>query len=163
GLTDDGKELSEQEVHFLLSLPASSGIAQNRDDARLVDLLNHARDEARFSIESRNMELFQQESDKLDCWAEDQRRAQKGRLEELDAAAKDIRKRAREAASLPEKLALQQELRSLDRQRNDAWRDFDGKTREIEDERDRIEADAARMLESTQAETDLFTVSWTLT
>lgn len=162
-VTEDGTELISETIHQLLNLPAVAEPCGNLASNALATLIERAKSNATAEIETRNMELFQQETEKLDHWAEDQRRAQKGRLEELDAAAKELRRKAREASSLPEKLALQQELRILDRQRNDAWRDFDVRTREIEDQRDRIESDAARMLESRQLSTELFTISWSLT
>jgi hypothetical protein len=128
----------------------------------LETLLDRARNESIAEIERRNMELFQQECDKLDHWAEDQRRAQKGTLDDLDARAKVLRKQVREASSLPEKLNLQKELRSLERQRIDAWKSFDDKSRAIEEDRDRIEADMARLLSRSTTEESLFTITWSI-
>ena len=125
-------------------------------------MLDRVKNASLATIEQRNMELFQQETDKLDHWAEDQRRAQKGKLDDIDLQSKALRKQVRDASSLPEKLNLQKELRALERQRIDAWKSFDEKSRGIEEERDRIESEAARFLANSISEVLLFTVTWYL-
>jgi superfamily II DNA/RNA helicase len=163
GTCDDDKVLSPQEIHALLALPAICREAVGGESSGpLEDLLDRERSESIARIEQRNMELFQQESDKLDHWADDQRRAQKGTLDDLDLRAKTVRKQVRDASSLPEKLNLQKELRALERQRIDAWKSFDDKSRSIEEERDRIEAEVARLLARSTTEEELFTITWTL-
>jgi ERCC4-related helicase len=159
-ITDQGRELSEREVHLLLGLPASQGVDARPNNPALDSILDHVRQQSLAGIEARNMELFQQETDKLDHWAEDQRRAQKGKLDEFDLQSKALRKQVRDASSLPEKLNLQKELRALERQRIDAWKDFDDKSRGIEEDRDRIEAEAAASLELNSVEVDLFNLTW---
>lgn len=166
GHRGDGSELSEQEIHLILAQPATVDKTTEATEATLgaglETLLDRARNEALAAIEVRNMELFQQESDKLDHWAEDQRRAQKGTLDDLDARSKVLRKQVREASTLPDKLNLQKELRTLERQRIDAWKSFDDKSRAIEEDRDRIEAEAAGALEMNSSEVELFHIRWTL-
>lgn len=161
-ITAEGDELTEQEIHLLLALSASQIPDSAPCESGLETILERASEQAVGGIETRNMELFQQETDKLDHWAEDQRRAQKGKLDEFDVQTKALRKQVREASSLPEKLKLQQQLRALERQRIDAWKVFDDKSRAIEEDRDRIEADAARLLAQSLSEEHLFSIHWSL-
>lgn len=163
GTTEQGDQLSSQEIHLLLGLPVISQASVVEVDSKpLEETIRLAKDAALSGIEIRNMELFQQETEKLDHWADDQRRAQKGKLDDIDAQAKNLRKLVREASTLPEKLNLQKELRALDRQRIDAWKTFDDKSRSIEDDRDRIEAEAAGSLELNSSEESLFVLTWEL-
>jgi superfamily II DNA or RNA helicase len=163
GANEQGGELSSQQIHLLLGLPVISQVfVDDVDRMPLEETIRLAKDAALSVIELRNLELFQQETEKLDHWADDQRRAQKGKLDDIDALAKSLRKQAREASTLPEKLNLQKELRALDRQRIDAWKTFDDKSRSIEEDRDRIEAEAAGSLELNSLEEALFCLTWEL-
>lgn len=54
------------------------------------------------------------------------------------------------------------ELRTLERQRINAWKSFDEKSRGVEEERDRIESEAARLLAHSISEELLFTITWHL-
>jgi hypothetical protein len=128
----------------------------------LTSILDRVKNASLAGIEQRNMELFQQETDKLDHWAEDQRRAQKGKLDDIDIQSKALRKQVRESSSLPEKLNLHKELRALERVRIDAWKSFDEKSRGIDEERDRIESEAMRLLAHSVSEELLFTITWQL-
>jgi hypothetical protein len=160
---EDGTELSDHVIHLLLALPATVGGSPGHDSPIvLTSILDRGRNASLAGIEQRNMELFQQETDKLDHWAEDQRRAQKGKLDDIDIQSKALRKQVRESSSLPEKLNLHKELRALERLRIDAWKSFDEKSRGIDEERDRIESEAVRLLAHSVSEEQLFTITWQL-
>lgn len=163
GCRECGTELTDQEMHMILTLPATVAASPAAYPApALTPILERLKNASLANIEQRNMELFQQETDKLDHWAEDQRRAQKGKLDDIDLQSKALRKQVRDASSLPEKLNLQQELRALERHRIDAWKSFDEKSRSIEEERDRIESEAARLLAHSISEEPLFHITWQL-
>ena len=63
---DDGSELSEQEIHLMLGLP----VRESSGDPTIQESLNLRLDQSQQSeldrFASRNLELFQQEADKLD-------------------------------------------------------------------------------------------------
>ena len=65
-------------------------------------------------LAEKNGGWFDAEMDKLDRWAEDQRRSLKADLDELDAKIKETKKQARSAPNLPTKLDLQRQLRQLE-------------------------------------------------
>ena len=70
--------------------------------------------------------------DKLDRWAEDQRPSLKAELDELDARIKETKREARGAPNLPTKLDLQRKLRQLEARRNEAWKEYDQSSRDVE-------------------------------
>ncbi len=160
--TDDGQTLGEQEIHLLLGLPANETGNFGTSQESLDSLLEQSQQAELDRIASRNLDLFQQEADKLDHWANDRRKAQQGRLDEVDAETKALKKRAREASSLPERLTLQKELRVLEEKRSTAWKAYDEESRRIEQQRDTLEADALHMLAQSTATTPLFQIAWTL-
>jgi superfamily II DNA or RNA helicase len=159
---EGGRELTEQQIHFLLGLPADEIGEFNQQPCELQTLLDQSQQAALERFASRNLELFQQEAEKLDHWANDRRKAQQGRLDEIDAEAKVLKKRAREASSLPESLALQKELRTLEEKRSLAWKAYDDESRRIESQRDDLETEALNMLSQETSVTPLFQIRWTL-
>lgn len=54
-----------------------------------------------------------------------------GRISELDAKIKEIKREARSAPNLPTKLDLQRQLRQLESKRNEAWKDYDESSRDV--------------------------------
>ena len=51
---------------------------------------------------------------------------------------KELKKQARLAPNLPEKLKLEKERKKLDAERDSAWRDYDGAAKDIEINKDKL-------------------------
>jgi hypothetical protein len=158
--TEDGKTLTDQDVHLLLGLPARMEGAAAGTQKLLNGLLDESQQAELDRVASRNLELFQKEADKLDHWANDRRKIQQGRLDEIDAESKALKKQAREASSLPERLTLQKELRALEEKRSSAWKTYDEESRKIETQRDDLEENALLMLAQSTTTTPLFQIGW---
>ena len=99
--------------------------------------------------------------DKLDRWAEDQRRSLKAELEELDAKIKEI-EGARSAPNLPTKLDLQRQLRQLESKRNEAWKDTMRSSRDVEQKKDGLLDDISQRLNQKTEREELFMIRWQL-
>ena len=162
GISGTEEFLSEQQIHEMLGLPANATLAHGSVPADLSGELDARGADYLGRIEKRNTELFHQESEKLDRWAEDERKAHKARLDDLDAAIKAARRETREASSLAESIQKKKAMRELERQRATIWKEFDDECVAIERKRDMIEADAVRMLSRSTSSCPLFTVSWSL-
>ena len=100
--------------------------------------------------------------DKLDRWAEDRRTALKVELEELDLQIREMRKAARLAPNLPDKLECQRALRRLEAQRDEAWRSYDAASREIDRQKDSLLDEISRRLQQQTAQELLFILRWCL-
>jgi len=87
-------------------------------------------------LTARNGHWFDAEMDKLEHWAEDRRASLKVELDELDNAIREQRKAARSFSNLPEKLELQRELKKIGTKRDEAWRNYDASSRDIEEQKD---------------------------
>lgn len=162
GSTSDGAEIDALVIHSILSLPGKAHPADDVRDPQLQVRLKTIASESMASIDARNAELFQQEADKIDHWAEDQRRTQRQRLDELDAQAKEYRNQLRAEPGLPQKIALQKEIRALDHKRNEAWKNYESAVREIDQQREEIEDHAIQMLHTSHAVNPLFSIHWSI-
>jgi len=84
------------------------------------------------SLEQRNLNLFTQESEKLDAWADDLKVGLEREIKDLDKAIKEARTRSKGAATLAEKLEFQKQQTKLEAER-------DKKRRELFDRQDEIQ------------------------
>ncbi|MEF1308298.1 DEAD/DEAH box helicase, partial [Vibrio owensii] len=89
--------------------------------------LQQALQQSRLSIEKqvndRNLSFFEQEVNKLDSWADDLKEGLEQSIKELDKQIKQVRREAKIAPTLEEKLALQKQQRQLESQRNKSRRE----------------------------------------
>lgn len=106
------------------------------------------------------MQFFEQELEKLDKWGEDRRNSLKINLKELDQQIKEIKRQARFATNLPEKLQLEKKRRQLESERDEAWREYDKAAKEIERNKDALIEDVERHLQQSVEEEELFFIQW---
>jgi hypothetical protein len=123
-------------------------------------MLEVQRKEVLVSLGDKNARLFETELDKLDRWGEDRRNSLKVALKELEDQIKAVRRDARLAPNLPEKLKLEREKRQLDTKRDEAWREYENAAREIESKKDSLMDEVERRLQQMVSETPLFTIRW---
>lgn len=62
--------------------------------------------------------------------------------------------------NLPEKLKLEKEKRQLESKRNEAWHEYDGAAKEIENKKDRLIDEIEKKLKQKISEEKLFTIWW---
>jgi len=163
GVTDAGEAVDEAQCRRFFDLDGSveslavvpMEVQSLLDKARRVEQ-QLAIDEAI----ARNGNWFDEEMDKLDRWAEDRRASLKAELEEIDMALKDAKKAARQAGSLPEKLARQREARSLETKRDEAWRTYDRASRDVDNQKDALLDDISHRLEQRICDLQLFSLRW---
>lgn len=110
----------------------------------------------------RNSAFFETEVEKLDKWADDKRLALKTELKEYDDQIVILKKEARVAANLPEKLAAQKKIRDLDTKRNTAWKEYDKTAKVIEQQKDKLLDKVEKRLNQTLEKKTIFTISWKL-
>jgi ERCC4-related helicase len=165
GFTEDGKSLDEDQCRRLFDVPAIQGksliVPQDVED-QLAESITHKQKALLEELETRNANWFEIEIDKLDHWAQDRRTSLKVELDELDEAIKETRKAARLAPNLPEKLEKQQSLRKLETKRDEAWRNYDVASRELDKQKDNLLDEVGKRLEKQSESFNLFTIKWNL-
>ena len=101
--------------------------------------------------------------DKLDRWAEDKRTGLKADLREQDDILKSLKRDARQAASLPEKLAIQKRIKQVEAVREEAWRAYDAEARKVEAAKESLIDDVEGRLAIDQSLDRVFAVRFTVT
>jgi len=128
--------------------------------SRLAQTIAGEQQELLTSTTSKNGQWFEAEMEKLDRWADDRRSTLKAELDELDQQIKDAKKAARLAPNLPEKLELQRKLRGIETKRDEAWRNYDTASREIDRQKDALLDDVSQRLQQKSEVTELFACRW---
>lgn len=163
GCTGDGTPLSPEAARHLLDLPAVvEADAPAPDTAPLQALYEAARDAQLASSQERNGELFDQEMEKLDRWADERKQLLEMQIGEMDRAIREMRAAVRKCATLKEKVDRQRHIKILEGKRNDMRRRLFEAQDSIEDDKDRLLDGIEAALQQQHQEELLFVVSWTL-
>jgi ERCC4-related helicase len=161
-ITQDGHELDSQQARRLFNLSADViPLETILTDSVEIALQRHKK-EILVGISERNALFFEEEIDKLNRWAEDRRKTLKSSLKDFDDEIATLKKQARAAPNLPEKLNIQKKIRNLDKKRDEAWREYDEAAREVESQKDKLIDDVEGRLEQEIEEENLFSIRWTL-
>jgi len=113
-------------------------------------------------ISARQGAWFDDEMDKLDRWAEDKRTGLKTYLREHDDTLKSLKRDARQAASLPEKLAVQKKIKQVEAMREEAWRAYDAEAQTVESAKETLIDDVESRLGVNQSLDRIFAVRFTV-
>ena len=123
GHTDTGESLSEEEIHRLFSLEANveEDLNQipNSSLEKLSLAINLSKDFYVTNNEQRNAQVFDEEIERLERWADDKKLSIEVRLKELELEIKQTKKEAIQQISLEAKLNLQRKAKDLEKKRKD--------------------------------------------
>ncbi len=166
GCTHEGDALSADQCRRFFSLSASIkndfSVPEANIDLLIGNELAVRQNEILAEVSTRNAAYFEQELEKLDMWGEDRRNSLKMTLKELDSQIKELKKQARLAPNLPEKLQFEKERRKREAERDHAWKEYDTAAKEIEINKDQLIDTIEKKLNQNIREEVLFTVEWTL-
>lgn len=164
GCTSAGEKLHPETLDRLLMLPVQeivphAALVQTELlEGQLVEL------EAGFveAAEKDNEHFYDEETEKLDRWAEDRRIALDMRIKQLDQEIKEARKASRQLPTLKEKMEAKKILKQRERERDNLMLDYHEEKKKIEAEEDRLLADIEAALEMTHNRERLFAIRWQL-
>ena len=163
-ITDDGFELTDEQVHRLFDLPASVVNTTAVEVLPAVTAIAARKAAATLrAISEKQAQWFDDEMDKLDRWAEDKRAALRADLRERDEDLKTLKREARQAATLPEKLTIQRKIKKTEARREEAWRTYDTDARSVEQAKETIIDGVEARLASTHAIQRILTIRFTMT
>ncbi len=111
-------------------------------------------------ISERNGRLFEEETTKLDGWADDLKVGLERDIKDLDRQLKDARRAATAAPTLEAKLAGQKEVRRLDAERTDKRRKLFAAQDEIDARREALIAEVEGKLTQTMTLEPILSVRW---
>ncbi|MGL4755571.1 MAG: SNF2-related protein [Aeromonadaceae bacterium] len=160
GVTDEGDILNPDQMRRLFSLNAVNlGPADIADTSEQYE---QQKQQILGDVESRYAAYFEQEMEKLDHWADDKRKGLKFNLKDLDTQIKDLKRQIRGSKNLPEKLAFQRKAQKLEKQRDEAWREYDEQAREVEQKKDSLLDIVEQKLQMNTTEQHVFSIIWSL-
>ncbi len=163
-ITDSGKTVVEETVRRLFDLPSVVlPLPQNLNKVQSLETETLRRKQIILAeLSLKQTQWFDEEIDKLNNWAEDKRRGLKSELKGYDDLIGELKKEARLAVNLPEKLAAQKKIRDLDGRRNAAWKEYDQAARAIEEQKDTLLDTVEARLKQTVEEKTIFTIAWSI-
>lgn len=100
------------------------------------------------------------EIEKLDKWGEDRRNSLKVTLKDLDDQIKELKKQARQAPNMPDRLKCEKERRKLEAERDEAWHNYNHAAKVIEHQKDELIDRIEKRLQQNVIEKELFTIEW---
>ena len=173
-MTADGETLTSDQALRLFNLPGkvvnvaeASSRRSNAETAtgsdNIEETYTQLRQEIITDIADRNGKFFDEEMDKLDRWASDKRTSQREKLKEYDVQIADMKKESRTARNLQEKIEIRKKVRKLEAKREEAWKDYDVASKDIENQKDTLIDKVEDRLQQGTNETTLFKIQWSLT
>lgn len=148
----------------LLKLPVFQHeyIAQPVLPPSLTDDFKQRKNKLLESINIRNLGFFEQETLKLDSWADDLKNGLETDIKEVDREIKETRRTATVAATLQEKLHWQKRQRELEAKRTKLRRELFDRQDEIDAQRNELIEQLEKQLEQHVEEKELFVIEWEL-
>ncbi|MCG7374484.1 SNF2-related protein [Pseudomonas luteola] len=164
GVTDAGQTLDERTCERLLRLQASklTESPELHHTQRLQEQLDILRAACLKAAEERNERFFEEETEKLERWAEDKRIGLDIRIKQLDQEIKEARKAVRQLETLQEKMNAKKALKKLERERDDLMLAYHEEKKRIEAEEDRLLEDIEQNLQLSLDQQPLFSLRWRL-
>lgn len=154
----------EGEEPDFINSAASNNISEAKDEQlyQRNAILEAARQGVEKNVNDRNLSFFEQEVNKLDDWADDLKEGLEQSIKEMDKEIKQVRREAKIAPTLEEKLGLQKQQRKLENQRNRSRKELFDKQDEVDERRESlIETLEGKLNKQTTTE-DLFTIQWSV-
>lgn len=163
-ITENGHVLDEDVARRLLSLPATSTapLADATSNGKLQELVEQRKTVIQRSISERNAKFFEVEAEKLDGWADDLKVALEREIKDLDRQIKEAKRMATLTPTLEEKLAGQKQIKALESQRNGKRRALFDAQDEVDRRREQLIGDIEGKLRQTMTDTEVFTIQWRL-
>lgn len=163
-ITDSGEvldaELSERLMAIHCSLVSTS--QSQIPTAQLDKAITKQRDAVARQLDERNAVYFDEETGKLDSWADDLKFGLETEIKQLDKDIKEAKKAASVSMSLASKLEHQKKLRELEQTRNAKRRSLYEAQDSIDEQRDTLIKKVEKQLQCTVKNTKLFAVRWSL-
>jgi len=161
--TRDGKLLPAETAQKLMQLPATQCQQQSvLSTTRIEDALNAAQNDIIKMVNSRNLTFFEEEVNKLDHWADDLKFGLEQSIKDIDQQIKEVRRNAKIAPTLAEKLSWQKQQQELERARNKQRKELFDRQDEVDERREALIGQLESKLNQKTEVEDLFTIRWRL-
>ena len=161
GQNNHGEVIHQEVLEKLLNFPAK--ITEDKILQSLPALeneLSRRKTEILTEVHQRNLKYFEAEIEKLDAWADDLKVGLEQEIKEIDREVREVRRTAKVAPDLHEKLHWQKRQRELEKLRSKKRRELFDKQDEVDDKREELISDLESKLEEKIEDRLLFTITW---
>lgn len=165
-ITDEGDVIASETAERIFQLPAKSELINSAYPVvRMEEIDRAALAEAQLSAEDENRKWLDEETIKLEAYAEDLEKANELRVKELDTEARAARKALRGNQSIPlaEKLLEERRIKKLEEERDELKLTTFKTLRDIRKEVDDKLDEVAAKLAITPKVTPVMTIRWEIT
>jgi hypothetical protein len=161
GQTHDGHSLDQEVLEKLLCFPVVSATSTaDKVTSSLNEELSRRKTDILLEVNQRNLKYFEAEVDKLDSWADDLKVGLEQEIKQLDKEIREVRRTAKAAPDLNEKLEWQKRQRDLEKLRGRKRRELFDKQDEVDARRESLIAELEEKLEQRVEERPLFAIGW---
>ncbi len=161
--TDEGGQVDEDQVRRLLDLPATLRVLRDPVPQQQAEqALKALRQGCLADLESKNSRYFDEELEKLDRWADDQKQALEFELKDLERAMKEARRASLDAPTFEEKVKIQRRFSELESARNKKRRELFEAQDAIEGKRNTLIQGLEARMRRQQRSQGLFCVRWSV-
>tara|TARA_R110002072_G_scaffold302737_2_gene488206 strand:- start:29880 stop:32783 length:2904 start_codon:yes stop_codon:yes gene_type:complete len=163
--SDSPTVLADDWGEKLMSLPATEGGSVDVPaivSTTLEQALEKQQAARLDELTVRNGQHFEEESEKIDRWAEDLKLTLERELKELDAEIRATKKESKSLIALADKLQAQRRIKQLEQRRGQQRRQLFQAQDEVDERRGRLIEDIERQLQSEENRSTLLIVRWLL-
>jgi len=167
GITDDGIELDPEAAARMFTLPAQIVQSPVYESQEVLRTINQIREKLKMNIiqtnSERNSDFFDREIEKLDNWAEDKKNSLEIELKDLDKEIKLCKSEAKKILNLEEKVAMQREIKEMEKKRNELRLELFKSQDEIDNAKENLISDIEKRLKQNTVLDQLFLIKWLIT
>ncbi len=160
--TTSGEPINEETARRLLLVPAEEAPIVGLGSSATTALSEQLLQRQLAQLDAQNRHWFDQESDRLDRWGEDQNAAREIKVKELERQLKEARRAMRATEAFEDRVAIKREIARLESDRDQAMVDFYAEKKRIGQQVDALVDDALMRLKFKPEVNVLFTVEWEL-
>jgi hypothetical protein len=158
---ENGEPLEAAACKRLFDLPATARQpVLPMAEADLRARLDAEQEAVTMQLSATNGKWFDVEMEKLDRWADDQRKSLKAAVEELEESIRAGKREARLAPNLPEKLQMQQRVRQQEALHTEALLAYKEACAAIDARKDALLDETSQRLKQQAERQDLFLIRW---
>ncbi len=166
GITNDGMALDAEQCQRLFSLPATIKPNQGEISGDVMTTLEVLAGKQQEDIlqrnAGRNAGFFDSEMAKLDKWAEDVKNSLEIELKELDKEIKTRKTESRKILKLEEKVAVQREIKEMEKKRNTLRQNLYQAQDEVDSKKENLISEIEARLKQNIETNELFLIKWTI-
>jgi SNF2 family DNA or RNA helicase len=162
GTTDSGDALDDDQCYRLFSLPGVVLDTNPVITSQLGYLFEKKQHIIMTDIAERNSKYFNDESTKLEKWADDKKASLEKEMKDTKLRMRELNREARQEKDMQKQLEVQKRLKETERKLRTLRQNIFTAEDEIESERERLIATLEQKLKQSTEVEPIFTIEWEL-